>query len=235
MPGLDVGRLLEAITPADGEKVGTLDPSRLDREERRLLVAHLDAEGWTASRIARLVKVDPITIKRDNLAIRRRRGLILAGTDGPELAAEIDARFQRLREKQLQMATSADNALADVLKLLKQPLPDPGTEKESRRAYRDAIARRDSAIKEAAVMRIQASAAYREARNLEESKVKLFQSLGIVRKEPDVLLVAAEIRSQREGVLRAFAEAFEGLDVPEDQKQLFRAKLLTLSRPEGGG
>ncbi len=199
-----------------------------------MLVAHLDAEGWSVARVARLLEVHTSTVTEDKVAVRRRRGVVLAGSDGPELAAQIDARFERLREKHARIASSADNSLADVLKLLRNPLPEPGETKESRRVFQDAIAVRDAAVREATVLRLQASSSYREMRALEESRVRLFQSLGIVRKEPDVLLVAAEVRSEREGVLRLVIAAFEGLPVEESIKHLFRERIAAAARIEGG-
>ena len=66
-------------------KSGQIDPSAIGRDDRRLLVSHLMADGYSTAEIAQIMKVCDRSIARDKRAIREDSAL----PQDPKLAEEM--------------------------------------------------------------------------------------------------------------------------------------------------
>lgn len=80
---------LRCLDILQGIKDGITDPASLLRNQRKLLVPFLMAEGQSTAEIAHLLKVSDRTIERDKQAIHRENAL----SQDPELASIIAGRL----------------------------------------------------------------------------------------------------------------------------------------------
>lgn len=72
-----------------GIKSGQIDPSAIGRDDRRLLVSHLMADGYSTAEIAQILKVSDRSIARDKRVIREDYAL----TQDPKLAEQMTGRL----------------------------------------------------------------------------------------------------------------------------------------------